>query len=181
MATQMSPQGSPCSSPNLRPSFSASTPSALPITEWQSVASSKMDIRDVQVDEHVTMRRWSKKHRALFSGRGSENVESRQMKEISNPSSAWDISETPKTVSKYAYIGIVSIQFSLSGKLRRIRFKANMHKNLELIGVAKKLTLSSEVFSFKSSFLLCFNPKGMSYTEHEMIFCCSCRGNNWCL
>ncbi|XP_061343208.1 uncharacterized protein LOC133289309 [Gastrolobium bilobum] len=100
MATQMSPQGSSCSSPNLRPSFSASTPSALPVTELRSVSFSKADIRDVQVDEHVTMTRWSKKHRALFFGRGSENVESWKRKEISAQSSTWDISETSKTVSK---------------------------------------------------------------------------------
>ncbi|TKY75059.1 Remorin, C-terminal [Spatholobus suberectus] len=100
MATQMSPQGSPCSSPNLRPSFSASTPSTLPITELRTVASSKVDIRDVQVDEHVTVTRWSKKHRALFTGRGSEHVESWKKKEISTQSSTWDISETSKTVSK---------------------------------------------------------------------------------
>ncbi|RDX68370.1 Remorin 4.1, partial [Mucuna pruriens] len=101
MATQMSPQGSSCSSPNLRPSFFASTPSTLPVSELRTVASSKVDIRDVQVDEHVTMTRWSKKHRALFTGsRGSEYDESWKKKEISTQSSNWDISETSKTVSK---------------------------------------------------------------------------------
>ncbi|KAL1309594.1 hypothetical protein HN51_052287 [Arachis hypogaea] len=100
MATQMSPQGSQCSSPNLRSSFSTSTPSSSTFTEWRNVASSKMDIRDVQVDEHVTATKWSKKHRALFSGRGSENFESKQKKEIRNLASAWDIAETPKTASK---------------------------------------------------------------------------------
>ncbi|MED6194896.1 hypothetical protein PIB30_032806 [Stylosanthes scabra] len=100
MATQMSPEGSQCSSPNLRPSFSTSTPSSSTATEWRNVASSKMDIRDVQVDEHVTATRWSKKHRALFSGRGSENVQSKQKKEIRNLASPWDVAETPKTASK---------------------------------------------------------------------------------
>ncbi|KAK7310849.1 hypothetical protein RJT34_08610 [Clitoria ternatea] len=100
MATQMSPQGSPCSSPNMRPSFSASTPSTLPVTELQAVASSKVDIRDVQVDEHVTLTRWSKKHRALFTSRGSEYVESWRRREIGTPSSTWDTSEKPRTVSK---------------------------------------------------------------------------------
>ncbi|XP_027333548.1 uncharacterized protein LOC113848292 [Abrus precatorius] len=100
MATQMSPEGSSCSSPNMRPSFSASTPPALPITELQSVSFSKMDIRDVQVDERVTMTRWSKKHRALFSGRGSENVDSWKKKETSCRSSSWDVSERSKNVSK---------------------------------------------------------------------------------
>ncbi|KAI4316695.1 hypothetical protein L6164_024650 [Bauhinia variegata] len=100
MATQMSPEGSPCSSPNMRPSFSTSLPSTLPVTEMQSVSSSKTDIRDVQVDERVTVTRWSKKHRALFSGRGSEIVENWKKKERNAQSSAWDIAETAKTVSK---------------------------------------------------------------------------------
>ncbi|KAL4307930.1 hypothetical protein HN51_042357 [Arachis hypogaea] len=100
MATQMSPEGSSCSSPNMRTSFSASTPPVLPITELQSVSFSKMDIRDVQVDERVTMTRWSKKHRALFSGRGSENVDRWKMKETSSQSSSLDSSERSKTASK---------------------------------------------------------------------------------
>lgn len=109
MATQMSPEGSSCSSPNLRPSFSASTPPNLPMTELRSLPFSKMDIRDVPVDERVTMTRWSKKHRALFSGRGSENVDSWKIKETSSQSSSWDISERSKTVSKYVYFNILSI------------------------------------------------------------------------
>ncbi|KAK7410041.1 hypothetical protein VNO78_00517 [Psophocarpus tetragonolobus] len=100
MATQMSPQGSSCSSPNLRPSFFASTPSTLPITEFRTVASSKVDIRDVQIDEQVTVTRWSKKHKALLTGRGSEHAESWKKKELSTQSSTWDISETTKPASK---------------------------------------------------------------------------------
>lgn len=113
MATQMSPEGSSCSSPNMRTSFSASTPPVLPVTELQSVSFSRMDIRDVQVDERVTMTRWSKKHRALFSGRGSENVDSWKKKETSTQSSSWDISESSKTISKYVYFCIASILFNI--------------------------------------------------------------------
>lgn len=117
MATQMSPEGSSCSSPNMRLSFSASTPPALPLTDLHSVSFSKMDVRDVQVDERVTMTRWSKKHRALFSGRGSENVDSWKKKETSTQPSSWDISERPKTVSKYVYYCITtSILFNLLGE-----------------------------------------------------------------
>ncbi|CAL0322467.1 unnamed protein product [Lupinus luteus] len=100
MATQMSPEGSSCSSPNRRPSFAASTPPPLPVTEFQSAPFSKLDIRDMQVDERVTMTRWSKKHRALFSGRPSENVDSWKRKETSIQSSSWDNSERSKTISK---------------------------------------------------------------------------------
>lgn len=100
MATQMSPEGSSCSSPNMMTSFSASIPPTLPVTDLQSISFSKMDIRDVQVDERVTMTRWSKKHKALFTGRGSENVDSWKKKETSTRSSSWEISERSKTVSK---------------------------------------------------------------------------------
>ncbi|KAF7830618.1 Remorin family protein isoform 2 [Senna tora] len=100
MATQMSPEDSICSSPSMRASFSVSTMSALPITDLQGASTPKMDIRDVQIDERVTMTRWSKKHRALFIGRGSEIVDNCKKKEISAQSSAWDVSETAKSVSK---------------------------------------------------------------------------------
>ncbi|XP_019445718.1 PREDICTED: uncharacterized protein LOC109349392 isoform X2 [Lupinus angustifolius] len=100
MATQMSPEGISCSFPNRRPSFAASTPPPLPVTEFQSAPFSKLDIRDMQVDERVTMTRWSKKHRALFSGRHSENVDSLKRKETSTQSSSWDNSERSKTISK---------------------------------------------------------------------------------
>ncbi|BAT82653.1 uncharacterized protein LOC124838138 isoform X2 [Vigna umbellata] len=100
MATQMSPEDSSCSPPNLRPSFSASTPPSLPLSEFKSLPFSKMDVRDVPVDERVTMTRWSKKHRALFSGRGSENDDSWKIRETSSRSSSWDITEGSKTVTK---------------------------------------------------------------------------------
>lgn len=103
MATQMSPEGSPCSSPSMRAPLSVSTTPALPIKDLQNGSSSKMDIRDVQIDERVTMTRWSKKHRALFTGRGSDIVDNWKKKEISAQSSAWDVSETAKSVSKYVY------------------------------------------------------------------------------
>lgn len=122
MATQMSPEGSSCSSPNMRRSFSASTSPALSVTEMQSPSFSKMDmdIKDVQVDERVTMTRWSKKHKALFSGRGSENVDSWKKKETNTQSSSWDVSDRSKTVSKYVYFCVVSILLNLSCKQSRM-------------------------------------------------------------
>ncbi|XP_054799657.1 uncharacterized protein LOC129304055 [Prosopis cineraria] len=99
MATQMSPVGSSCSSPSMRASFSVSTTPVLPMMDLQS-SSPNMDIRDVQIDERVTMTRWSKKHRALFTGRGLETIGNRKRNEVSAQSSAWDVSETAKSVSK---------------------------------------------------------------------------------
>ncbi|GFY86855.1 remorin family protein [Actinidia rufa] len=100
MATQMSPEGSRHSSPRRRPSFSPSTPSILPIVKFESVQSSKLEVRDVQVDERVTMTRWSKKHRVRFPGKGSENVDNWKKKAIEVQSSAWEVSEAAKSISK---------------------------------------------------------------------------------
>lgn len=99
MATQMSPEGSPHSSSRQGSSFSPSTP-ILPIVELQSVHSSKPEIRDVQVDERVTMTRWSKKHRVLVPGRGSGNADDWKRKAVEIRSAGWDVSETAKTIAK---------------------------------------------------------------------------------
>ena len=102
MATQMSPEGSTHSSPERRP-LSVSTPSALPILELQSVQSSKSEVRDVQVDERVTMTRWSKKHRARIAGKSSEIVDDWSKRSVDTRTSAWDITESTKTISKYVF------------------------------------------------------------------------------
>lgn len=109
MATQMSPEGSSHSSPERRLSFSNSNPSALPIMELQSVPSSKLEVRDVQVDERVTMTRWSKKHKARFPGKGSDNVDNWKKKDLDAQSSDWDI----KTISKYEYLTTLLLTLSL--------------------------------------------------------------------
>ncbi|KAK9032884.1 hypothetical protein V6N11_017926 [Hibiscus sabdariffa] len=91
MATQMSPQGSTHSSP--------SNPSALPIIEVQSIHSSKSEVRDVQVDERITMARCSKKQRARKTGKSSEIVDDRRKRAIDSHASIWDVTEA-KNISK---------------------------------------------------------------------------------
>ncbi|KAJ4841537.1 hypothetical protein Tsubulata_001741 [Turnera subulata] len=99
MATQMSPEGSIHSSPpSGRASFSACTPSALPIVEVQSVHSSKSEVRDVPVDEKVTVTRWSKKCRARNHGKSSEIVDDWRKKAVD--ARPWDVSEAAKSISK---------------------------------------------------------------------------------
>ncbi|KAJ6391179.1 hypothetical protein OIU77_025210 [Salix suchowensis] len=100
MATQMSPEGSNHSSPTRQPSFSASTPSTLPIVELQSVNSYKSEVRDVQVDERVTVTRWSKKHRARNHRKSSEIIDDWRKKAADTLSSGWDVSESGKSISK---------------------------------------------------------------------------------
>ncbi|CAN1191957.1 Remorin 4.1 [Linum perenne] len=100
MATQMSPASSNHSSPSKRLSFTASSPPALPIVEMQSVQSSKSEVRDVQVDERVTVTRWSRKHRSGSHSKGSDIVDDWRKKVVACRSSAWEVSETTKSISK---------------------------------------------------------------------------------
>ncbi|KAH8516441.1 hypothetical protein H0E87_004696 [Populus deltoides] len=100
MATQMSPEGSNHSSPTRQPSFSVSTPSSLPIVELQGFNSSKSEVRDVQVDERVTVTRWSKKHRARNHGKSSEIVDDWRKEAADALSSGLDVSEAGESISK---------------------------------------------------------------------------------
>ncbi|CAN1323818.1 hypothetical protein LINPERPRIM_LOCUS32856 [Linum perenne] len=100
MATQMSPASSNHSSPSKRLSLMDSTPSALPIVEVQSFQSPRSEVRDVQVDETVTVTRWSRKHRGSNNhSKGSEIVDWRK-KVVGCRSSAWEVSETSTNFSK---------------------------------------------------------------------------------
>ncbi|GKV04621.1 hypothetical protein SLEP1_g16764 [Rubroshorea leprosula] len=100
MATQMSPQGSNHSSPEGRPSFSPSTLSPLPIVEVQSIHSYKSEVRDVQVDERVTMTRWSKKNKARNPRKCSDIVDDWRKKAVDVQTSTWDVPDTAKNISK---------------------------------------------------------------------------------
>lgn len=72
MATQMSPEGSIRLSPERQCSYSPTSPSALPIVELLNAHSNRAEVKDLQVDEKVTVTRWSKRHRALYHGDSSQ-------------------------------------------------------------------------------------------------------------
>ncbi|XP_019174475.1 PREDICTED: uncharacterized protein LOC109170013 [Ipomoea nil] len=99
MATQMSPEASPHSSPRRRSSFSSSTPSIVPFVEVQSFHPSRAEVKDVAVDERVTMTRWSKKHRARIPGSSLENIDNWKTQATEMHSAGREISET-KSASK---------------------------------------------------------------------------------
>ncbi|KAM5565716.1 hypothetical protein ABKV19_019633 [Rosa sericea] len=100
MATQMSPDDSIHSSPKEGHDYSASTSSFFPIEVMQSAPSLKLEVRDVQVDERVTVTRWSKKHKARIPGKGSDIVDRWKKKDADVRSCAWDLSDSAKNVSK---------------------------------------------------------------------------------
>ncbi|KAL3526782.1 hypothetical protein ACH5RR_011438 [Cinchona calisaya] len=92
MATQMSPKGSTHSSPKGSSSFSA-FPLPIPTAADQlNHYSTKVEVRDVQVDKGATVTRQSKKHRARKKRQKSSDLE--------DIASHWDVSEAGKSSSK---------------------------------------------------------------------------------
>lgn len=106
MATQMSPERSPHSSPKERHSFASSTHSLLPSAEWQDSHFPKQ-VRDVQVDERVTMSQWCKKTKSQTTGEDSGNCDDRKKKVLEIRSTNWEVSETANNSSMYVYIAII--------------------------------------------------------------------------
>ncbi|XP_068642725.1 uncharacterized protein [Aristolochia californica] len=100
MATQMSPEGSGHSSPK-EALHSPSPSSAFPITELQNHNSLKLEVRDVQVDDCVTMTRWSKKNVSRRLDKSLSNIGEWRRKVAETRCSAWDVSETAKSISKF--------------------------------------------------------------------------------
>ncbi|CAN0922314.1 hypothetical protein LINGRAHAP2_LOCUS33020 [Linum grandiflorum] len=93
MATQMSPASRNHSSPSKRLSFIASSPSALPIVELQSFQSSTSEVR-------VTVTRWCKRHRGGNNSKGSDIADDWRKKVVPCRSSAWEVAEATKGISK---------------------------------------------------------------------------------
>ncbi|GJN03762.1 hypothetical protein PR202_ga21240 [Eleusine coracana subsp. coracana] len=98
VATQTSPDMSRSSSPNRRPSISRSL-SVQQVKELESCFS-KLEIRDVQIDDRVTLTRWSKKHVTRGSDKNSTNIIEWKKKTMESKSSAWEVMETAKCISK---------------------------------------------------------------------------------
>lgn len=93
MATQMSPACGSNSSPKRRSFFS-------PSMKAHTSGSFKTDVRDVQVDERVTVTKWSKQHKSRTLSRTSDDVDDWGLKAVRTPSSSWQVPETAKNISK---------------------------------------------------------------------------------
>ncbi|RWW68516.1 hypothetical protein BHE74_00023958 [Ensete ventricosum] len=98
VATQMSPEGSTPSSPKEGP-FSPS-PASVPLIEEVKSHFSKIEIRDVEVDDRVTMTRWSKKHIARDSDRHPTSIIEWKKKTVEANTDAWVVAETTRSISK---------------------------------------------------------------------------------
>ena len=96
-ATQTSPELSRSSSPNTRPTFNRSL-STEQVKESGSYFSD-LDIRDVQMDDRVTLTRWSKKNVTRSSNKNSTNMIEWNEKTVESNSSSWGFAEA-KCISK---------------------------------------------------------------------------------
>ncbi|XP_071686878.1 uncharacterized protein [Rutidosis leptorrhynchoides] len=94
MATQMSHESSPCSSPN-RTTFSSLSTSILSV-DLQHIHASKVQVRDVQVDDLVTLTPSFNKNRAQTPGTESD-ISKNENSDIRYAD--WEVSEMKKTLS----------------------------------------------------------------------------------
>ncbi|XP_041004286.1 uncharacterized protein LOC121249626 [Juglans microcarpa x Juglans regia] len=99
MATQMSPEGGINSSPRANSSFSSTPPSFTSIVETQAGSSTKVEVKDVQVDKRATVINWSKKHIANMTKKRSPHVEDFNNDKETRAAS-WDIAEAEMNISK---------------------------------------------------------------------------------
>uniref|UniRef100_A0A7N0UXH6 Remorin C-terminal domain-containing protein n=2 Tax=Kalanchoe fedtschenkoi TaxID=63787 RepID=A0A7N0UXH6_KALFE len=139
MATQMSPEGSPCSSSRRR----QSTSSALSVVEMRNNHSPRLDARDVEVDERVTMTRWSRKKKSRLGGRGTENVDDWTRKAAEAHSTAWEVSEAAKSISK---VGREEARIAAWENLQKAKAEAAIRK-LEMKLEKKRLSSMDKIMN----------------------------------
>ncbi|WOG98993.1 hypothetical protein DCAR_0418339 [Daucus carota subsp. sativus] len=150
MATQMSPERSPHSSPRERHSFASSTNSGLPIVEWQNSHSSKQEVRDVQVDERVTMTRWCKKNKSRTTGKVLGNGDDWKRKALEIRSTNWEVSETSNTISntKREEARITAWENLQKAKaeaaIRKLEMKLEKKRSSSMDKIMKKLKLAQK-------------------------------------
>lgn len=101
VGTQMSPEGSTRSSPKERHSSLSQSPlSVHTIKEFKSHFPC-LEMRDVQVDDRVTVTRWSKKHISRCSDRRSTDIIEWKRKTVESRTSDWEVMDSEKCISKY--------------------------------------------------------------------------------
>ncbi|CAM0951671.1 unnamed protein product [Alopecurus aequalis] len=97
IATQTSPDLSRSSSPSARPSFIRSF--SMQQDKERDYCFSDLEIRDVQMDDRVTLTRWSKKHVTQASDKNSKNILEWNKKVVDSKSPSWKSAE-PTYISK---------------------------------------------------------------------------------
>ncbi|PSS17254.1 Remorin, C-terminal protein isoform 1 [Actinidia chinensis var. chinensis] len=175
MATQMSPEGSHQSSPRRKLSFSPSTSSVLSIVQLESVQPSKLEVRDVQVDERVTMTRWSKKHRVRFSGKGSENDDEWKKKDLEAESSSWEVSKAAKNISKMkreeakvnAWENLQKAKAEAA--IRKLKMKLEKKRSSSMDRIVKKLRSAQKKAQEMRNSVLTNQSRQVARTSNKLI------------
>lgn len=90
-ATQTSPELSRSSSPSSRPSFIRSF--SMQQAKERESCFSDLEIRDVQMDDRVTLTRWSKKHVTQASNKNSANILEWNKTSVDSKSPSWKSAE----------------------------------------------------------------------------------------
>ncbi|XP_051188063.1 uncharacterized protein [Lolium perenne] len=90
-ATQTSPELSRSSSPSARPSFARSF--SMQQARERESRFSDVEIRDVQMDDRVTLTRWSKKHVTPASNKNAANILEWNKKMVDSKSPSWKSTE----------------------------------------------------------------------------------------
>ncbi|THG12552.1 hypothetical protein TEA_012502 [Camellia sinensis var. sinensis] len=126
MATQMSPEGSPYSSPR-RLSFSPSTPFVLPIVELESPKTSKLEVRDIHVDEWLTVTRMKRKEAKITAWKNLEKAKAE---------AAISMDQLCKSISMKFY-HVLSSLYVIEMKLEKKR-SSSMDKIMKKLRSAQK-------------------------------------------
>lgn len=99
-ATQMSPESSTYSSKHC---LQSSSPPRTSHTIGELCNHlPKVEVRDVPIDDRVTVTRWSKKHIARGLDKSSTNTVQCKKKSPEARSSEWEVTDTAKCISRYA-------------------------------------------------------------------------------
>ncbi|KAF8084069.1 hypothetical protein N665_0735s0008 [Sinapis alba] len=99
MATQMSPEGSIRLSPERECSLSSSSPTARSIVELLNARVNRAETKDLQVDEKVTVTRWSKRNRSLYHGDSSKMRDHLQEQDRDPHGLTWAKTEEARIIS----------------------------------------------------------------------------------
>ncbi|XP_020599356.1 uncharacterized protein LOC110038795 isoform X2 [Phalaenopsis equestris] len=144
VATQMSPEGSNQSSPKHESSF---LPSPLLVNGIEELESHfpKLEVRDVQVDDQVTVTRWTKKQIGCGSEKRLTNLMEWKRKTVEAKPSGWKISETPRSFSKVKreeakIIAWENLQKAKAeAEIRKLEMKLEKRRSSSMDKILKKL------------------------------------------
>ncbi|KAE8695821.1 hypothetical protein F3Y22_tig00110683pilonHSYRG00103 [Hibiscus syriacus] len=177
MATQMSPHGSTCSSPGRSASFTLSTPSALPIMELQGTHSSKSQVRDVQIDERVTMTRCSKKHGAGNTGMNSAIVDDWRKRAADTRTPTWDVTETARIKREEAKITAwENLQMAKAeAAIRKLEMKLEKKRSSSMNKIMNKLRSAHKRAQEMRSSVLSNQIHEVTRTSHKATSFCRTR------